>query len=41
MLPIGHAEFGTEVQVETPAGRNRAVVVPKPFYDPSKDIPKQ
>jgi glycine cleavage system aminomethyltransferase T len=41
MLPIAHAEFGTEVQVETPAGANRAVVVPKPFYDPSKDIPKQ
>jgi glycine cleavage system aminomethyltransferase T len=41
MLPIDHAEFGTEVQVQTPSGANRAVVVPKPFYDPSKDIPKQ
>jgi glycine cleavage system aminomethyltransferase T len=41
MLPIDRAEFGTEVQVETPTGPNRAVVVPKPFYDPSKDIPKQ
>jgi glycine cleavage system aminomethyltransferase T len=41
MLPIDHAEFGTEVQVQTPSAANRAVVVPKPFYDPSKDIPKQ
>jgi glycine cleavage system aminomethyltransferase T len=41
MLPIELTEFGTEVQVETPAGRNRGVVAPKPAYDPSKEIPKQ
>jgi glycine cleavage system T protein len=41
MVPIELAEFGTEVEVETPAGRSRAVVAPKPAYDPSKEIPKQ
>ncbi|MGH9245344.1 MAG: glycine cleavage T C-terminal barrel domain-containing protein [Acidimicrobiales bacterium] len=41
MLPIELAEFGTEVEVETPNGRRGAVVVPKPFYDPTKEIPKQ
>jgi glycine cleavage system aminomethyltransferase T len=41
MLPIDLAELGTEIEVETPHGRNRAVVAPKPAYDPSKEIPKQ
>jgi hypothetical protein len=42
MLPIEHTEFGTQIEVETPAsGRVGATVVPKPFYDPSKEIPKQ
>ena len=41
MVPIGHAEFGRELTVETPHGRTSAVVVPKPFYDPNKEIPKQ
>jgi aminomethyltransferase len=41
MLPIELAEFGTEIEVETPHGRTRAVVAPKPAYDPSKEIPKQ
>ncbi len=40
MLPIEQAELGTEVVVETPAGRNSAVVVRKPFMDPEKEIPK-
>jgi aminomethyltransferase len=40
MIPIGHAEFGRELQVQTPHGRTHALVVPKPFYDPSKEIPK-
>jgi glycine cleavage system aminomethyltransferase T len=41
MVPIALAEFGTEVEVETPHGRSGAVVAPKPAYDPSKEIPKQ
>ncbi|MDN5915804.1 MAG: glycine cleavage system protein T [Pseudonocardia sp.] len=40
MLPVGLAELGTELDVRTPAGRCRAVVVPKPFVDPSKETPK-
>jgi glycine cleavage system aminomethyltransferase T len=41
MVPIELAEFGTEIEVETPHGRAGAVVAPKPAYDPSKEIPKQ
>ena len=40
MLPIEHVVMGSEVEVETPHGRERSVVVPKPFYDPTKEIPK-
>jgi glycine cleavage system aminomethyltransferase T len=41
MLPIEFTEFGTELEVETPTGRQSAVVVRKPFIDPKKDTPKQ
>ena len=41
MLPVELAGFGAELEVETPRGRSAAVVVPKPFYDPAKAIPKQ
>ncbi len=42
MVPIEHAEFGTELEVETPqSGRVSAVVVRKPFVDPEKEVPKQ
>jgi aminomethyltransferase len=40
MLPIEHAELGTEVVVQTPTGAVPAVVVRKPFIDPQKEIPK-
>src|SRR3990172_8050623 len=40
MVPIEHAEMGTALEVETPKERASAVVVAKPFYDPSKEIPK-
>ena len=40
MVPIEHAELGTALEVQTPKARVSAVVVPKPFYDPSKEIPK-
>jgi aminomethyltransferase len=41
MLPIELTEFGTELEVEAPTGRQSAVVVRKPFIDPEKDTPKQ
>ena len=40
MVPIDYAEFGTELEVETPSGRTEAIVVRKPFIDPQKEIPK-
>lgn len=40
MLPIAQTEVGTKLQIETPTGLTEAVVVPKPFVDPTKDIPK-
>jgi glycine cleavage system aminomethyltransferase T len=41
MVPIELAEVGTEFEVETPGGKTSAVVVPRPFIDPKKEIPKQ
>jgi glycine cleavage system aminomethyltransferase T len=41
MLPIELTELGTELEVETPTERTSAVVVPRPFIDPKKEIPKQ
>jgi aminomethyltransferase len=41
MVPIDYTQLGTELETETPqAGRTSAVVVPKPFVDPKKEIPK-
>ena len=41
MVPIDYTELGTELETETPqAGRTSALVVPKPFVDPAKEIPK-
>lgn len=40
MVPVAHAGLGTELDVETAAGAVRAVVVPMPFVDPGKMIPK-
>ena len=41
MVPIEYAEFGTQLEVEAPTGRQPAVVVRKPFIDPEKEVPKQ
>jgi glycine cleavage system aminomethyltransferase T len=41
MVPIEHAELGTEFEVERPEGVTSAVVVEKPFIDPKKMTPKQ
>ena len=40
MVPVAHAALGTELEVGTPAGAARALVVPMPFVDPGKTIPK-
>ncbi|HEX2175029.1 MAG TPA: glycine cleavage T C-terminal barrel domain-containing protein [Nocardioidaceae bacterium] len=41
MLPVELTELGTRIEVETPRERAPAVVVPKPFVDPTKEQPKQ
>jgi len=40
MVPIEFEDLGTTLEVETPFGRSKAVVVEKPFVDPTKEIPK-
>ncbi|MER5390938.1 glycine cleavage T C-terminal barrel domain-containing protein [Saccharopolyspora sp. NPDC002686] len=40
MVPIAYEELGTELVVHTQHGPQEAVVVEKPFLDPTKDIPK-
>ncbi len=40
MVDAEHGEIGTSLSVQTPGGEVEAVVVPKPFVDPEKDIPK-
>jgi glycine cleavage system T protein len=40
MVPIEYEDLGTKFEVETPSGKTAAVVVPMPFIDPSKEIPK-
>ncbi len=41
MLPVAQAALGTRLSVQIPdAGERRATVVPKPFIDPQKTVPK-
>ena len=41
MVPTQQAELGTRLTVSIPdAGEREATVVPKPFVDPEKAIPK-
>ncbi len=40
MVPIERADLGNEFEVRPPGDRRNAVVVPKPFLDPRKAIPK-
>ena len=40
MVGAEHAEIGTSLTVQGPGGDVDTVVVPKPFVDPGKDIPK-
>ena len=41
MVPVALSELGTALQIQTPEGLVDAVVVPKPFVDPTKETPKQ
>jgi aminomethyltransferase len=41
MVPIEHAELGTELEVDVYGEPRDAVVVQMPFIDPKKEIPKQ
>lgn len=40
MVPTDHAGVGTGLWVDAPSGRAKASVVPMPFVDPKKEIPK-
>ena len=40
MVPTAFTDLGTRLRVATPDGEREAAVVPKPFVDPDKDIPK-
>lgn len=40
MVPTVHSDLGTELLIETPLGRANATVVPMPFIDPRKKIPR-
>ena len=39
-LPVEHTQLGTRLTVETPDGDRDATIVPLPFVDPEKQIPK-
>ena len=41
MVPLAHAVLGTALRVKIPGvGERRATVVPRPFVDPGKEIPR-
>jgi aminomethyltransferase len=40
MLPVASTALGTQLTIETPQGAAEALVVPMPFVDPEKKIPK-
>jgi len=40
MVQIEHSSIDTRVEVGTPGGSRSARIVPKPFYDPKKNLPK-
>jgi len=40
LVPAAAAELGTRLRVTTPDGERDATVVPRPFVDPDKEIPK-
>jgi hypothetical protein len=41
MMPVAHATLGTALTVIIPGvGARKATVVPRPFVDPNREIPK-
>ncbi len=40
MVPVEYSELGTALVAEVPTGEQPITVVPKPFVDPTKEIPK-
>ena len=40
MLRVEHSALDTRVEIDMPSGSRAAKVVPKPFYDPAKNLPK-
>jgi len=40
MVQIEHSSIETRVEVVTPSASRSARMVPKPFYDPGKNLPK-
>ena len=40
MVRIEHSAIGTGVEVAMPSETRTARIVPKPFYDPGKDLPR-
>ena len=41
MVNLGNSALDTRVEVTMPSGSRSAKVVPKPFYDPRKNLPKR
>ncbi len=39
-VPVRLSKLGTEIEIMTPAGPRKAIVVKRPFIDPKKDLPK-
>lgn len=40
LVPVSHSDAGTTLTIRSAKGEAAAVVVPKPFIDPTKDTPK-
>jgi aminomethyltransferase len=40
MVPVESSDVGSTVTVATSSGDRQATVVPKPFVDPKKEVPK-
>jgi len=40
MLRVEHSAIDTRVEIGMPSATRSAKIVPKPFYDPAKNLPK-
>jgi aminomethyltransferase len=41
MVQVDHSAIGTQLEVDMPGAARTARIVPKPFYDPGKNLPKK